>query len=97
MLSFIDTFNLMPPKNSHIVKTSFSRYIYKLLVLAETYKLVILAIESDFKFIKQCFYLVERVISIRALTLKELHNQIRNIRSILLIETFKFYYRSFLL
>ena len=41
----------MTTKNLHIVKIQFSRYIYKLLVLAETYKLVIVAIESDFKFL----------------------------------------------
>ena len=39
LISFIDTFDisLMTAKNSHIVKTQVSRYIYSLLVLAETF------------------------------------------------------------
>ena len=58
---------------------------------------MILAIEPDFKFIKQCFDLVERVIILRALLKKKLCNLMKNITITVLIETFKSYYRSFLL
>ena len=49
---------------------------------------MILAVGCVFKFKEQCFDLIERVISLGAITLKELCSLIKNIKITVLIETF---------
>ena len=56
---------------------------------------MILAIEPDFKFIKQCFDLVERVIILRALLKKKLCNLLKILTITVINKTFKSYYGSF--